>query len=158
MSLAHAAEHLKKHGRGPDTELVHMSKKEIKGLQELAMAHGGSLTINPHTGLPEAGFLDSLLPTIIGVGLSVASGGALTPLMAAGITGAGYGLATGDLNKGLMAGLGAYGGAGLGAGLTSAGTAAAQATADTIARAWKHHARWSAERDCLDKERPSQQQ
>jgi hypothetical protein len=129
MSLAHAAEHLKKHGRGPDTELVHMSKKEIKGLQELAMAHGGSLTINPHTGLPEAGFLDSLLPTIIGVGLSVASGGALTPLMAAGITGAGYGIATGDLNKGLMAGLGAYGGAGLGAGLSSAGAAAADTAA-----------------------------
>jgi hypothetical protein len=144
MSLAHAAEHLKKHGRGPDTELVHMSKKEIKGLQELAMAHGGSLTINPHTGLPEAGFLDSLLPTIIGVGLSVASGGALTPLMAAGITGAGYGLATGDLNKGLMAGLGAYGGAGLGAGLTSAGTAAAQATADTATSAAANQAAQTA--------------
>ena len=105
MSLAHAAEHLKQHGRGPDDQLVHMSSKELKGLQAVAMAHGGSLTINPHTGLPEAGFLDNLLPTIIGVGLSVASGGALTPLMAAGITGAGYGLATGDLNKGLMADL-----------------------------------------------------
>jgi hypothetical protein len=135
MSLAHAAEHLKKHGRGPDDQLVHMSSNELKGLQAVALAHGGSLTINPHTGLPEAGFLDSLLPTIIGVGLSVASGGALTPLMAAGITGAGYGIATGDLNKGLMAGLGAYGGAGLGAGLTSAGTAAAQATADTATSA-----------------------
>jgi hypothetical protein len=132
MSLAHAAEHLKQHGRGPDTELIHMSKKEIKGLQELALAHGGSLTINPHTGLPEAGFLENLLPTIIGVGLSVASGGALTPLMAAGITGAGYGIATGDLNKGLMAGLGAYGGAGLGAGLSAAG--AAQGAGETIAK------------------------
>ena len=132
MSLAHAAEHLKRHGRGPDTELIHMSKKEIKGLQELALAHGGSLTINPHTGLPEAGFLENLLPTIIGVGLSVASGGALTPLMAAGITGAGYGIATGDLNKGLMAGLGAYGGAGLGAGLSSAG--AAQGAGEAIAK------------------------
>ena len=122
MSLAHAAEHLKRHGRGPDTELIHMSKKEIKGLQELALAHGGSLTINPHTGLPEAGFLDKLLPTILGVGLAMTGIGA--PL-AAGIVGAGYGVATGDLNKGLMAGLGAYGGAGLGAGLSSAGAAAA---------------------------------
>jgi hypothetical protein len=144
MSLAHAAEHLKKHGRGPDDQLVHMSKRELKGLQELAMAHGGSLTINPHTGLPEAGFLDSLLPTIIGVGLSVASGGALTPLMAAGITGAGYGIATGDLSKGLMAGLGAYGGAGLGAGLTSAGSAAAQATADTATSAAANQAAQTA--------------
>ena len=144
MSLAHAAEHLKKHGRGPDDQLVHMSSNELKGLQAVALAHGGSLTINPHTGLPEAGFLDKLLPTIIGVGLSVASGGALTPLMAAGITGAGYGLATGDLSKGLMAGLGAYGGAGLGAGLTSAGSAAAQATADTATSAAANQAAQTA--------------
>lgn len=144
MSLAHAAEHLKKHGRGPDDQLVHMSSNELKGLQAVALAHGGSLTINPHTGLPEAGFLDKLLPTIIGVGLSVASGGALTPLMAAGITGAGYGLATGDLNKGLMAGLGAYGGAGLGAGLSSAGSAAAQATADTATSAAANQAAQTA--------------
>jgi hypothetical protein len=150
MSLAHAAEHLKKHGRGPDDQLVHMSKRELKGLQELAMAHGGSLTINPHTGLPEAGFLDSLLPTIIGVGLSVASGGALTPLMAAGITGAGYGLATGDLNKGLMAGLGAYGGAGLGAGLTSAGSAAAQATADTATSTLANQAGQAAGQEAMN--------
>jgi len=150
MSLAHAAEHLKRHGRGPDTELIHMSKKEIKGLQELALAHGGSLTINPHTGLPEAGFLENLLPTIIGVGLSVASGGALTPLMAAGITGAGYGIATGDLNKGLMAGLGAYGGAGLGAGLTSAGTAAAQATADTATSTLANQAGQAAGQEAMN--------
>ena len=52
-----AAQHLASYGRGPDTELVHMSKDEIKGLQALALAHGGTLTINPHTGLPEAGFL-----------------------------------------------------------------------------------------------------
>jgi hypothetical protein len=62
---------------------------------------------------------------IIGAGLSVASGGTLTPLMAAMMTGGGYGLATGSLKKGLMAGLGAYGGAGLAGGLSAAGTAAA---------------------------------
>jgi hypothetical protein len=78
------------------------------------MAHGGSLTINPETGLPEAGFLSSLLPMLIGGGLSIASGGALTPLMAAMMTGGGYAAATGSLKKGLMAGFGAYGGAGLG--------------------------------------------
>jgi hypothetical protein len=105
--------------------LVHMAPREVAGLQSLAMAHGGSLTINPTTGLPEAGFLSNLLPTLIGAGLSVASGGALTPLMAAGITGAGYGVATGSLQKGLMAGLGAYGGAGLGSGLSAAGAAEA---------------------------------
>jgi hypothetical protein len=93
------------------------------------MAHGGSLTINPDTGLPEAGFLSNILPTLIGVGLSVASGGTLTPLMAAGITGAGYGVATGSLKKGLLAGLGAYGGAGLAGSVMGAGAGAAQQAA-----------------------------
>lgn len=119
-----AAQQTQSKGRGQDTMLVHMTPKEVGGLQALAMAHGGSLTINPQTGLPEAGFLSSLLPTLIGAGLSVASGGTLTPLMAAGITGLGYGAATGSLKKGLLAGLGAYGGAGLGQGLVSAATPA----------------------------------
>jgi hypothetical protein len=34
-------------GRGPDTQLIHMSDREVAGLQALAKAHGGSLTINP---------------------------------------------------------------------------------------------------------------
>jgi hypothetical protein len=102
-----------------------MAPQEVAGLHALARAHGGSLTINPDTGLPEAGFLSKLLPTLIGAGLSIASGGTLTPLMAAGITGAGYGVATGSLSKGLMAGLGAFGGAGLAGGLTAAGAAGA---------------------------------
>ena len=105
-------------GRGPDTELVHMTKGELHGLQSLAQAHGGSLTINPHTGLPEAGFLSSLLPMVIGGALAATGVGA--PLAAAMVAG-GYGMATGSLKKGLMAGLGAYGGAGLGAGLAEAG-------------------------------------
>lgn len=125
MSLQALANNMASQGRGPDSMLVHMAPQEVAGLQSLAMAHGGSLTINPSTGLPEAGFLSNLLPTLIGAGLSIASGGALTPLMAAGITGAGYGVATGSLQKGLMAGLGAYGGAGLGSGLSAAGAAEA---------------------------------
>ena len=126
-----AAQQTQSKGRGDDSMLVHMTPKEVGGLQALAMAHGGSLTINPQTGLPEAGFLSSLLPTLIGAGLSIASGGALTPLMAAGITGLGYGAATGSLKKGLMAGLGAYGGAGLGQGLVSAATPIEAATTMT---------------------------
>lgn len=130
MSLQLAAQHMASRGRGPDTQLVHMAPQEVAGLQALAKAHGGSLTLNPDTGLPEAGFLSKILPTLIGVGLSVASGGTLTPLMAAGITGAGYGVATGSLKKGLMAGLGAYGGAGLAGGLTAAGAAGAAGAAE----------------------------
>jgi hypothetical protein len=49
-------------GRGNDSMLVHMTPREVQGLQGLAMAHGGSLSINPQTGLPEAGILDVVLP------------------------------------------------------------------------------------------------
>lgn len=128
-----AAQQTQSKGRGEDTMLVHMAPSEVRGLQALAMAHGGSLTINPQTGLPEAGFLKSLLPMLIGGALTVVSGGALTPLMAAGIVGGGTALATGSLKKGLMAGLGAYGGAGLGAGLTAAGATTVEGAAATEA-------------------------
>jgi hypothetical protein len=70
--------------------------------------------------LPEASFLRSLLPTLIGFGLAPFTGG----LSAALITGAGYTAATGSLKKGLLAGLGAYGGAGLASGLNAMGAAA----------------------------------
>jgi hypothetical protein len=122
MSLHNAAKYLESHGRNNDTMLVHMTPKEVKGLQDLAMAHGGSLTINPHTGLPEAGFLESLLPMIGGIGLAMIPG--VGPLAAAGIMGAGYGIATGSLEKGLMAGLSAYGGASLGGSLAELGGSA----------------------------------
>ena len=39
------AQNLASYGRGNDTELVHMTPGEIKGLQALALANGGSLTI-----------------------------------------------------------------------------------------------------------------
>jgi hypothetical protein len=97
-----------------------MTPGEVNGLQSLAMAHGGSLSINPQTGLPEAGFLKSLLPMAIGFGLAPFTGG----MSAALITGAGYTAATGSLKKGIMAGLGAYGGAGLASGLTAMGAPA----------------------------------
>jgi hypothetical protein len=128
-----AAQQTQSKGRGQDTMLVHMTPGEVKGLQALAMSQGGSLTINPQTGLPEAGFLRRILPALLGAGLTIASGGTLTPLMAAGIVGGGYGVAKGSLKEGLMAGLGAYGGAGLGAGLTAAGATTAEGLAATEA-------------------------
>ena len=129
MSLHQLANHLQSKGRKGDEVLVHMTPDEVGGLQALAMAHGGSLTINPETGLPEANFLKKLLPTIAGFGLSMIPG--VGPLMAAGIVGGGTALATGNLGKGLMAGLGAYGGAGLAAGLTGVGAAGAAKAAGT---------------------------
>jgi hypothetical protein len=90
--------------------LVHMTPHEVGGLQALAMSHGGSLTINPHTGLPEAGWLGKLLPTLLG-GLGMMFG--IPPIWMAGIVGAGNTAITGNIGKGLMAGLGAFGGASL---------------------------------------------
>jgi hypothetical protein len=120
MSLQNIANHLAQHGRGNDKMLVHMTPKEVGGLQQLAQAHGGSLTINPHTGLPEAGFLDNLMPTIIGAGLTYFSGGMIDPMTAAGLVGGVQAVRTGDISKGLMAGLGAYGGAALGGAFSGA--------------------------------------
>lgn len=116
-------------GRNGDSTLVHMQPHEVAGLQALAKSQGTSLTINPDTGLPEAfslgGFFRSLLPTIAGAGLSVASGGTLSPLAIGLITGGVTAAATGDLKQGIMGGLGGYGGAGLGSSLQGFGAAAA---------------------------------
>jgi hypothetical protein len=125
MSLQQAAKHLERHGRNGDDMLVHMSRGEVKSLNDIAMAHGGQLTINPQTGLPEAGFLKSLLPMVAGAGLMAVSGGAINPMTAGLLVGGGTGLMTGDIKKGLVAGLGAYGGAGMASGLAASGTQAA---------------------------------
>ena len=127
MSLHQLAHHMKNAGRGEDKMLMHMTPGEVHGLQKLAMAHGGSLTINPETGLPEAGILSSILPMIAGFALGP-GGFQLMSAMNAGLAVGAVGtLATGSLSKGLMMGLGAYGGAGLGGGLESLGSAAAGA-------------------------------
>ena len=81
-------------GRQGDTELVHMTKPEIRGLASL-----GQLTINPDTGLPEAFNFKSLLPAIAGLaaipllgpaGLGLVTGTGLSafaaPAAAAGLT------------------------------------------------------------------------
>ena len=117
-------------GRGPDSMLVHMAPSEVAGLQALALKNGGSLTINPETGLPEAGFLSKILPMVLGAGAMMIPG---LQGLGAGWIGAGIGglttLATGSLKKGLMAGLGAYGGAGLAGSLMGAGTGALSSAA-----------------------------
>lgn len=123
-------DHLQAQGREGDTTLVHMNPDEVSGLQALALSQGTSMTINPVTGLPEAFKLGklfkSLLPTLLGAGLMFIPG--LNAVAAAGIVGAGTGIATGSLKKGLLAGLSAYGGAslarGLGAGVQAAKTVA----------------------------------
>lgn len=127
--VAPMAQQVQSQGRDEDTMLVHMTPNEVNSLQGLAMAHGGSLTINPNTGLPEAGFLKKLLPTLLGAGLMLIPG--VNALAAAGMVAGGSVLKTGSLKKGLMAGLQAYGGASLAGGLGAGnvfGAAAKQAT------------------------------
>ena len=129
-NMTQTARAVQAQGRGNDSMLVHMTPKEVGGLQALAMANGGSLTINPETGLPEAGFLENLLPTLIGVGLSFIPG--VGPMAAGMITGGIETVRTGDIGKGFLAGLGAYGGASMAGGLQSAGTAANAANAANV--------------------------
>jgi protein-disulfide isomerase-like protein with CxxC motif len=116
-------------GRSGDSMLVHMTPGEVAGLQALAVKHGGELTINPETGLPEANFLKKILPAVAGIALGPAGFG----LMSAGMAGLTVGglttLATGSLSRGLMAGMGAYGGASLAEGLMGSGIGAAQEAA-----------------------------
>ena len=121
MSLQHAAKHLAAHGRGKDTELIHMDKGEIASLQQIAMAHGGSLTINPQTGLPEAGFLSAIMPMVAGAALTGLSGGVINPMTAGFMVGGLRTAQSGSLKKGIMAGFGAYGGAGLAQSFGAAG-------------------------------------
>ena len=133
MSLQLAAKHLSTKGRGPDDTLVHMSRGEVKSLNDLAMAHGGSLTINPQTGLPEAGFLSMLLPVIAGAALGPAGYGLSAGMTAALVGGGSYLLnPKAGLMGALSAGMGAYGGAGLGDALAQQGMQ--QATAEELAK------------------------
>jgi hypothetical protein len=127
MSLQALADQMKARGRRGDTELVHMTKGEVAGLQQLAMAAGGSLTINPDTGLPEASFLKSLLPTIIGFGLAPFTGG-----LSAAAVGAGAGALMNKENPlmgAITGGLGAFGGGQLAGALQGAGATVAQQAA-----------------------------
>ena len=121
-------------GRGPDTELVHMTPNEVQGLQSLALNMGGSLTVNPNTGLPEAGFLSNILPAIIGAGLFVGTGGAINPLTAGMLMGGGALAASGgDVGQTLKYGLGGFGGGSLAQSLGAAGSLASASASPAMA-------------------------
>ena len=136
------AESLKRMGRGPDTQLIHMTDSEIGALNGLSgLVFNEPLRTNPETGLPEAGMFKRLLPTILAIGAGAFMGPAAAGLFAGGAapgalaTGLGTGLAAGaghlagqavtgqdlDFGRALLAGAGS----GLTAGLTfDAGAAA----------------------------------
>jgi hypothetical protein len=120
MSLALAAKHLESQGRGKDTQLVHMTPNELHALNKLSLDHSGKpLSVNPKTGLAEAGFLDAVLPTVLGFGLNAAFPG--YGMLIAGGVGLATAALTGDIGQGIMAGLGAWSGGNLAEGLAKVG-------------------------------------
>jgi len=104
MGLHHTAHYLRSKGRGNDTMLVHMTPGEVKGLQAIALRHGGSLTVNPDTGLPEAGFLEQILPIVAAAGLTYLTAGAATPTLAAALGPTAGGIAAGALSGAAISG------------------------------------------------------
>ena len=160
MSLHHVAQHLASQGRHGDSMLVHMTPHEVSGLQTLLQNHGRTLTINPHTGLPEAWFGSDLGGALWDAGHDAFSsiGGAVqditsspigsllvgAALMAAGVPPQLAGLATGgaslasgnSFKQSVMSGLSAYGGAsmaeGMGVGEAAAGAGGTGEAAATL--------------------------
>ena len=106
MSLHNLAHHVRAKGRGKDTMLVHMTPREVQGLQALAKAKGGTLTINPETGLPEAGFLDQILPVVAMAAATYFTAGAAAPALAGALGSAGMAAGTATTVGGALAGAG----------------------------------------------------
>ena len=108
---AESAQGLATLGRNNDSMLMHVTPNEVQGLQQLAQNMGGSLTRNPQTGLPEAGFFDFIgnaLPTIAAIGVGAMTGNPQLAGLAAGTTKT---IQTGDIGSGILTGFGAYMGA-----------------------------------------------
>jgi hypothetical protein len=130
-----AARGLASLGRGPDTELVHMSSREVGALDDLARSTGlRGLPVNPQTGLPETGILDTILPIAVGAGAAALApftgGGSLAaalanPWVVGGTAALGAGIASGfDTAQMAKWGLGVGSGASMFGSLASAGSAA----------------------------------
>jgi hypothetical protein len=100
-------------GRYGDTMLVHMNPKEVAGLQSLAMSKGGTLTVNPDTGMPEA-----FLGQLFNFAAPIAGGFfGLNPWLMAGIMGGKSLIEGDDPLEAAMSAFGGYSGAKLGSGL-----------------------------------------
>ena len=135
MDIKQQTKNVAAQGRYGDSMLLHVNPAEVRGL-----ASAMPITINPETGQPEAflPFLAPILGSVLGPSVFAGLGatGALTGLAGSAL---GSGLAqyavTGDLKKGLLAGLTGYGvGAALqGAGAAASGAAEATQAASTAA-------------------------
>ena len=128
MDLRKQAQNVANQGRFGDSMLLHVNPVEMKGL-----ASAMPLTVNPQTGQPEA-FLPFLAP-ILGSVLGKAFLPTLLPNLLGGkallASAIGSGLAqtaaTGDVKKGLLAGLTGFG---VGKFLEGIGGAASQVAGD----------------------------
>lgn len=130
MDYKQTAKKLASKGRYGDSMLVHMNPKEVAGIQYLGNKYGAKMTINPHTGLPEAFNFMRFLPMIAGAALAPYTGGASAALIVGGAEAA----RTGNIMKGFQAGLGAFGGANIASGIGTMGAeqGVAEATASNL--------------------------
>ena len=94
---------LEDQGRYGDTELVHMSQPEVKGLQSL-----GRLTRNPETGLMEAFSIGGFFKDYVAPAALFAVPG-VGPYLSAGYTGIKAGVESGNVLTGITSGLLSYG-------------------------------------------------
>lgn len=147
--LGGIAQALSAQGRNGDDTLVHVSKKELAGLESLAKtAFGKELPRNPRTGLKEASLFQDWFGQDVGTALGIIAPIALGFIPGIGIpaamaAGAAMGAANQGLGKGgttesallggVMGGMGAYGGTGIAEGLAGAATAAPEVALEASA-------------------------
>lgn len=145
--MRHIIDAIAAQGRGDDTELLHVTKGEMAGLDALARKHfGRPLPRNPRTGIKEASLFRDWFGNDVGMALDVAAPVAVGFIPGVGVPaamamGAGLGAANQGLGKngttesaligGIAGGIGAYGGSGLAEGLSGAGAASTSATTPT---------------------------
>jgi len=115
--LSGQADMLSRAGRGDDTMLMHVTPEEVQGLASLAP---GMMTINPETGLPEAGWFRNLLGTAAPFLMAMIPG--IGPLAAGALGGAtGSLIKGGDLKDAMLGGITGLAGGALMKGLSGAG-------------------------------------
>jgi hypothetical protein len=114
--LASVAQQVAAEGRRGDSTLVHMTNDEVEGLQSLANLMGGSLTVNPETGLPEANFFKKILPFVVAFAAPYLGSGLTGAALAGTAAAAGTMIGGGSFEEGIKTGLSSFAAAGLSSG------------------------------------------
>lgn len=149
--MRHVIDAVAAQGRNGDTELLHVTKGEVAGLDALAkQAFGKELPRNPKTGIKEASLFQDWFGQDVGTALGVIAPIALGFIPGIGVpaaiaAGAAMGAANQGLGKGgttesallggVMGGIAGYGGAGIADSLAAAASAAPGTIATTGAEA-----------------------